>query len=121
MKNRKSKIKNKNLEKLKKRLERERQKLIAELKNLQSPEELGNDVSDVDEEAEEAEIFSIKVSESGAVRNRINEIDYLINKINSGTYGWCDRCSKEISKEELEENPELILCSACQKKYKNKK
>lgn len=117
MKNQKS---DPQLSELKKKLETERKKLIAELKKLQSPEELGNDVGDIDEEAKEAELFSIKISESQVVRKRINEIDYLINKINSGKYGLCDKCKQEIKKEDLKNNPELIFCLTCRKKFKNK-
>jgi DnaK suppressor protein len=110
------------LEQLKNRLEKERKKLIKELEELQIPEEFGGDAGDIDEEIDEAEEFSTKIAESQTVRQRINEIDYLINKINSGTYGFCDKCKKEFSKEELLKDPEIILCSACKiKKSKNKK
>ncbi|MGB9609005.1 MAG: TraR/DksA family transcriptional regulator [Minisyncoccia bacterium] len=111
----------KELEKLKLKLEKERKKLIQELKELEQPEEFGGDVGDLDEEADELEEFSVKISESQSVRERINEIDRLINKIDSGTYGFCDKCKKEISKEELKKDPELIFCSACQKNKKAKK
>jgi DnaK suppressor protein len=115
-------IDEKKLEQFKKKLEEERKRLIKELEELQTPEDFGEDVGDVDEEVDEAEEFSIKIAESQTVRQRINEIDYLINKINSRTYGFCDKCEKEISKEELLKDPELILCSACRsKKNKSKK
>lgn len=115
-------IDEKKLEQFKKKLEQERKRLIKELEELQTPEEFGGDAGDMDEEADEAEEFSTKIAESQTVRERINEIDYLINKINSETYGFCDKCKKEIPKEELLKDPELILCSVCKnKKNKNKK
>jgi DnaK suppressor protein len=107
------------LEKLKQKLERERKRLIKKLEELEKPEEFGGDVGDFDEEADELEEFSTKISESEVVRRRINEIDYLINKINKGEYGFCNKCKNKISEEDLKKDPELILCSAC--RFKNKK
>jgi DnaK suppressor protein len=106
------------LEKIKKNLEAERNELLKQLEKFNQPIEFGNDVADIDEEVAELEEFSNKISESEVIRNRLNEIDYLINKIKKNEYGICDNCSKEISKEDLKKNPELIFCSFCQKKQK---
>lgn len=114
-------ILDKKLQELKLKLEKERKSLMRELKKLEQPEEFGGDPGDLDEETDESEEFSLKISESQAVRERINEIDFLINKINKGTYGFCENCKGKISETNLKKDPELILCSVCNlKKQKNK-
>ncbi len=104
----------------KNKLEQERKDLLKQIKKLNEPVEFGNDVDDVDEEAAETEVFANKISESEIMRLRLNEIDYLINKINKGEYGVCDNCGKKIDPKELKQKPELIFCSVCKTK-KNKK
>lgn len=113
-------ILNKKLQELKLRLENERKELLKELKELEEPEEFGGDAGDLDEETDEFEELSLKISESRVVRDRINEIDFLINKINSGTYGFCEKCKNKITEEDLEKDPELILCSICNSEDKEK-
>jgi len=105
---------------LKEKLEKEKKRLLKRLEKLNVLEDFGSDVGDLDEEMDEAEELSVKLSEASVIRKRINEINYLINKINSGTYGLCDKCKKSINPQELEKEPELILCSVCRNK-KNKK
>lgn len=107
---------NQKLKELKLKLEEERESLIKQLKYLEEPEEFGGDAGDYDEETDESEEFSLKISESEVVRDRINEIDFLINKINSGNYGFCEKCRNKIDEKDLEKDPELILCSICKTK-----
>jgi len=44
---------------------------------------------------------------------RVQDIDSALKKIGSGTYGKCEKCSKDIPQERLEIFPEARNCSQC--------
>jgi RNA polymerase-binding protein DksA len=47
-------------------------------------------------------------------RDIIGRIDEALDKIERGTYGYCDRCGREISKGRLDAIPHAIYCVDCQ-------
>jgi DnaK suppressor protein len=42
------------------------------------------------------------------------EIDEALNRIEEGTFGLCERCEKQISKERLQTLPRAAFCIDCQ-------
>ncbi len=113
------------LQKLLADLKKERKELLKKLDELDEPVEFGNDLGDFDEdeEADEAEANAVNLSESQVVRERLNEVDHLINKILANEYGICDICGRKIDQKYLKNTPDLIFCKIClkNKSFKNKK
>ncbi len=103
-------------EEYKKKLEKERQKLIDELMKEETPEDFGGDTDHFDEEADEAEALGDKLALGQVTRGRINEIDVALNKIQEGRYGVCEKCGKQIEDEVLNISPESRYCRNCKKK-----
>ncbi len=101
------------VEHYRKRLEAEKIKLMGELTRAEKPENFGNDVDDFSEEQEEAEALANSLAVGQALRDRISEIDSSLNKIETGKYGICDKCQREISDKELDLVPESRLCEHC--------
>ena len=97
----------------KKRLEEERERLIAEIKKGEKSENFGSDVDHGDEEADEAESFGERVAMGQDRRERISEIDAAISKINEGGYGKCEKCGGEIEEDVLNASPESRFCKKC--------
>jgi DnaK suppressor protein len=50
---------------------------------------------------------------SAQARVAVDEIDYAIAKIGSGTYGRCEGCGQPIPKARLKALPQARLCVAC--------
>jgi len=48
------------------------------------------------------------------VGEMLNAIDRALQKIDEGSYGICDRCGKEISKDRLRALPYATFCIECQ-------
>lgn len=97
------------------RLKKERERLLGEIKENETPEDFGSDIDAGDEEANEAEAFGNKLAIGGALRERIAEIDAALNRIREGTFGICIKCGKEISEDVLSAVPESQLCERCKK------
>lgn len=47
-------------------------------------------------------------------RDIMGRIDEALGKLDRGTYGTCDKCGREISKERLRAIPHAIYCVECQ-------
>jgi DnaK suppressor protein len=103
------------IEHYKQALEAERSKLLPELKKKSTPEDFGSDTDHLDEEADETEEFVNDLSIAQSVRERIDEIDTALNRVETGTYGICVRCNREISKVVLDLIPESALCENCKR------
>lgn len=119
----------KNLQKkLKKNLEKERRKLIKDLKSFakKDPKIKGNWLtrfpffgfsrSHQDESAEKIEEYENLLSIEHTLELRLKDIDSALEKIKNNTYGLCENCKKEIETRRLEIVPEAKLCLGCSKK-----
>jgi len=73
---------------------------------------------DEDENAFETALFDTNVALEQRLENVLNDINKVLEKIKKGSYGICDKCSKEISPERLEAFPTARLCIKCKKKNK---
>ena len=111
------------IEKMKTKLEKEKQGLIKELDSFaEKKKNLKNDWtarfpnfqgSNLEEEADEVEEYENLISIEGTLEKRLGQIDLAIEKINKQEYGICKLCNKEISEERLEAIPETAVCQNC--------
>lgn len=92
-----------------------KEQLAKELAAIEKPEDFGNDIDGLDEEADEAASFSNQVALGQSLKDRINEIDSALNRIETGEYGLCSKCNGMISEELLRVIPESSLCEICKK------
>lgn len=104
---------NQKVEEYKKRLEKERALLTAEIKKNEKPPDFGSDVDHFDEETDEAEEFGNQLAIAQDLKNRLGEIDVALSKIQTGKYGVCEGCGREIEAGILDVDPESRLCKHC--------
>ena len=97
---------------LKHRLESARELLLKEIKELPDGD-MGNDVGDDNEEADESEEKQIVTSVEDTLKDRVVQIDSALNKMKTGRYGICESCNKNIPLEVLKIVPESRLCKNC--------
>jgi DnaK suppressor protein len=101
-------------EEYKKILEAKREDLMAKIQGESMPDNQPNDTTDNgDEEATEAEAFADQLALAQTHRDAVQEIDSTLERIRNGSYGTCDKCGEEISKEVLDIAPESSLCENC--------
>lgn len=102
------------IEEYKKRLEKERLKLIDELLKEESPTDFGSDAGlHEEEEVDEAESLGNQLALGRVTRERVNEIDAALNRIREGKYGVCEKCGQEIGDDVLNISPESRYCKNC--------
>jgi DnaK suppressor protein len=51
-----------------------------------------------------------------ALRSNLAEVDRALGRIDTGTYGSCERCRKPIDPARLEARPWAVLCIDCKQK-----
>ena len=70
-----------------------------------------------DEESGEGDTLNVErerdLALSAQARAAVDEIDRALGKIESGTYGVCERCGNPIPKARLKALPYAALCVAC--------
>lgn len=103
------------VQKYKDRLQKEKEKLLAEVKTDASMLDFGDDVDSGDEEADETEEKGNKLAVEQVLKKRVAEIDFALERIKRGTYGVCEMCGGEISENVLDAAPESNLCEKCKK------
>ena len=105
----------KEIEKIKKDLEKERAALVSEVENIKEREvtlansEVGDDIDKAAESSQREILFFI----SDHDRLRLNEIDEALQKIKEERYGICESCGKKIQIERLSAIPYARLCIHC--------
>ncbi len=103
---------------LRQRLEAERAELQAQMDNPEmSGDEQATDNGVRHHPADEAtDIFlrerSLALNNNAA--DLISQIDEALARMDSGDYGVCERCGREIGAERLEAKPYATLCIECQ-------
>jgi len=86
-------------------LAKRQQKLDRDLRRLADP--------DSQERAQEAENDEVLVDLELQGREEIARVRAALERIESGTFGTCDRCGEEITDARLEALPETGLCIDC--------
>ncbi|MGQ0678545.1 MAG: TraR/DksA family transcriptional regulator [Actinomycetota bacterium] len=56
------------------------------------------------------------MSLADGLRQRLEEIDGALHRVDSGTYGKCESCGKDIPPERLEAIPAASMCITCKQK-----
>lgn len=109
------------LQQLKRALEEEHNRLIADLKSIARPNpkikgdwdavypqfeilETGSHAAR-DEEADEVEEYEVRLAAEGSLETRLLEVNRALERMALGAYGLCAKCRKPISPERLHANP----------------
>ena len=112
---------------LKSNLEKEKTKLIKDLKSfaIRDTKIKGNwltrfpffgiNRSHNDENAEKIEEYENLLSVEYTLELRLKDINNALDKIKSNTYGICEKCKKEIELKRLKIVPEAKTCLKCSK------
>ena len=107
--------------KIKEKLEKERDVLLEELKDMgklnpeteeweATPEELAFPESDENDKADRFEDFEARSSMIRTLEPRFQNILKAIKGINRDSFGKCDVCKKDIENARLEANPAARTC-----------
>lgn len=106
------------------KLKKEREKIIAELKNL-AQEEKGswkvkfpkfNGETSLEGAEDEVEEYSSLLPIKADLEKRLKEIERALEKIKTQNYGICEKCKREIEIERLNVAPETRFCKECAQK-----
>jgi DnaK suppressor protein len=99
-------------------LKEERQKLVRQLEELGASEsgdlrsdfEFGDGFADAGAAtAERTEVLGLIET----LKGQLVSVDQAFVKLDNGTYGFCDRCGRQIPSARLEARPASILCFDC--------
>lgn len=107
------------LERIRKELEGERASAIAELESYGADpnSEKVNPIEGIDDNFADSAAATAERSEILAfietARERLDEVNAALEKVDQGTYGTCERCGEPIAPERLEARPLSVRCVAC--------
>ena len=107
--------------KIKEKLEKERDQLLEELRDMgklnietgeweATPEEMSSREVDQNDMADRFEDFESRSSMIRVLEPRLNNILRALKDLNKGTFGVCEICGKEIEAARLEANPAAKTC-----------
>ena len=69
-----------------------------------------------EQQADEVENYVNKVGVTETLEEKYRQINQALERMEKGTYGFCQKCQKEISVERLKVNPSAENCMACENK-----
>ena len=101
------------LKEYKTKLEKERAMVTAEIARDEKPVDFGSDIDHGDEESDRSEEVGNQLAAAQGLKDRLSEIEISLGKIQSGTYGVCEKCGKQIEEEILSIDPESRFCKEC--------
>jgi DnaK suppressor protein len=109
------------IDKAQKALEKEREHLIHQLRELGAAES-GDIRSDYDFGGSFADAASVTAERTevlglvDSLKAQLDDVDKALNHIAEGNYGLCERCGNEIGADRLEFRPASVLCVDCKSK-----
>lgn len=103
------------LKTLKENLEKEKKAIEEEIKSLGKPRDFGAEAGET-EETEETEEFGNRLALQQVLKNKLEDINSTLRKIEQGRYGICEQCGQKISWIVLKLVPTSRLCRKCKKK-----
>lgn len=109
-------------EKLKTRLETERERLLTELSQTNIVVErenlgYGNHMADDATEAfEQAKDLALRQN----LERLLDQVEDALERFEAGTYGLCERCGGEIDPARLKALPYVTLCLSCQQRRESR-
>jgi DnaK suppressor protein len=83
---------------------------IAELQRDRLTDSAGDDQADTGTKTFEREQ---EISLANSILERINQVDRALERLQDGTYGYCERCGNAIPIERLTAFPSATLCVTC--------
>jgi DnaK suppressor protein len=83
---------------------------IAELQRDRLTDSAGDDQADTGTKTFEREQ---EISLANSILERINQVERALERLQEGTYGWCERCGNAIPVERLTAFPSATLCITC--------
>lgn len=113
---------------MKELLEQEKETLVSELEIVSSPDNgdhvpgsraatfpnYGDDALNADDDSPtEVADYSVNVSVTGTLSDRLQQVDAALARVEAGTYGACMKCAKPIPEERLKVNPAAEMCIEC--------
>ena len=103
------------LERLKKILLKEREKIMGDVKHIyESTQEVGQDgIQDIGDEAANIYNKQILLTLNENERMRLKDVDESLDRIENGTYGFCEECGEPIGLKRLEVKPVAKYCVPC--------
>lgn len=88
--------------------------LSKQISRLRRPVDMGSDVeSTFDAKTDETEEETANAGMVETLKRRAHRVDDALTKIETGLYGVCEKCKKEIEKPLLDVDPESRYCKAC--------
>lgn len=107
--------------KIKEKLEKERDTLVEQMKDIGKlnpdtneweavPEEMDNPESDPNEMADRFEDFESRSSMVRALEPRLTNILKALKNLNKESFGKCEVCKQEIEMDRIEANPAAKTC-----------
>jgi RNA polymerase-binding protein DksA len=102
-------------------LKQERARLVHQLDELGAAEsgELRSDLDFGESFADAAAVTAERTEILGLVdslKSQLDDIDTALARIETGSYGTCDRCGEDIGEDRLEFRPASVLCVSCKSK-----
>lgn len=106
---------------LKEKLIEEKVKFEEELKIIAKPNEEGDDFAtkfeevgeESDENASEVSMYESSLGVEDSLEKQLKEVNSALKKIESGKYGKCELCGRDIRVERLEVYPGAKNCMKC--------
>jgi RNA polymerase-binding protein DksA len=83
---------------------------IAELQRDRLTDSAGDDQADTGSKTFEREQ---EISLANSILERINQVERALERLDEGSYGWCERCGSAIPVERLAAFPSATLCVRC--------
>lgn len=105
------------LKTIKNKLEKEKKAIELEINSLNTPPQFGDDADD-SEKIDEAEAFGANLGLQQVLRNRLENINVALQKMEQKKYGFCEQCGKKMSRIILRILPDSRLCQKCKKSLK---
>jgi RNA polymerase-binding protein DksA len=100
------------------RLEQKRKQLAEELEQLNVSSQVterrnGSPFGKREEEADGAAALEKRVALQSRIKDALVQLEHALQKLDEGTYGFCDSCGQPIDPARLEALPLAALCVKC--------
>ncbi len=112
------------LEKIKEMLLREKGKILSKLQRNKEEEQNNRGRQAVGDDADHAvalEEEKLRSSLTAMEIQRLRAIDGALQRIENGTYGYCEECGEPIEEGRLLAKPFAVLCVRCQEEREKKR